>query len=385
MPERAILGRHSNQEPLRYLESCPIYRPTPLHDLPGLARRLGVAHVHLKDESRRLKLLSFKALGGVFAIAHILRAHCSQALGRTVAPAELLSEEVRRIAASMTFCCATDGNHGRAVAAGARLFGARSVVFLPEGVSPAREEAIGACGAQLQRTGLSYDGAVAEAQREARRHGWILVSDMALSADEPSPRLVLQGYTVLVGECLAQLGGSRLSHVFVQAGVGGLAAAVTGFLADTLGRARPVVVVVEPRTANCLQASAEKGTLVRLDRSGPTLMAMLECGQPSAPAWEILSRHADFFLSIEDEFAVDAMKLLARPVQGDPILVLGESGVAGLAGLLAVSADPNARALVGLNESSRVLLIGTEGATDPGRYEEIVGISPEELAHGVAS
>ena len=182
--EKSILRATSNAEPLRYLKHCPLYEPTPLHKLDGLAKTLGVASVFVKDESRRLNLMSFKALGGVYAVAHLLLERAKDVLQREVEPQDLLSDEVRAISSEVTFTCATDGNHGRSVAAGARLFGAKAVIFMPEGVTPLREQAIANLDAEVVRTSLNYDEAVAAANEAAADNGWILVADTGSSGYE---------------------------------------------------------------------------------------------------------------------------------------------------------------------------------------------------------
>jgi len=183
---------------------------------------------------------------------------------------------------------------------------------------------------------------------------------------------VMQGYTALVAEALRALPAPP-THVFVQAGVGGIAAAVAGHLGAALGERRPTVVVVEPARAACLFESARAGRAVRIPAGEPTVMAMLECYEPSLVAWRVLARAADAFMTVEEEDAVAAMRRLAQPAGGDPAIVAGESGGVGLAGLMRVAADAGWRAAIGLDAAARVFLVNTEGATDPARYRELVG------------
>lgn len=352
-PERSALS-HLARAPVRaFLAECGHPAPTPLLKLPALAAEAGVGEIWIKDEASRLGLGSFKALGGAFAVLSLAREHG---------------------AAGLTVACATDGNHGRAVAWGAAKAGARAVIFIHEGVSDLRARAIAAFGAEIVRVKGSYDDSVEEAARRCEAEGWLLVSDTSPDPETVSPRLVMQGYAQLVAEALEQMPAPP-THCFVQAGVGGLAAAVAGSLALALGERRPRVVVVEPARAPCLLESVRAGRAIRIPEGEPTVMAMLECYEPSASAWRVLARAADAFMTVEEDEAVTIMRRLSRR-GGDPTVVAGESGGVGLAGLLRAAAVPAARSALHLSSTSRVLTINTEGATDPQRYRMLVGHEP---------
>ncbi len=355
----------------RFLRHRENHVVTPLHALPALARELGVGAIDIKDEGLRLGLGSFKALGGSYAVIRLVLDAASERLGSAVDVAALHTPDVRDIAAGMTFACATDGNHGRSVAQGAELVGARAVIFVHSGVSQERVAAIASFGAEMVRVEGSYDDSVEEAARVADKNGWTIVSDTSWPGYERIPALVMQGYTAMVREALRQL-PEPLTHVFVQAGVGGVAATVAGHLAVALADQRPRFVVVEPARAACVYESARVGRPVRIEQGEPTVMAMLECYEPSLIAWRVLSRVADGFMTVEEEDAVNAMKRLARPFGADPAIIAGESGGVGLAGLTRALADPEASEALGLGPQSRVFLINTEGATDPLRYAELV-------------
>jgi diaminopropionate ammonia-lyase len=366
-----IVGTSAPDEVRRYLPAFPGYRETPLVMLPNLAEHLGLGSIATKDEGQRYGLYSFKALGGAYAVARLVRAHVQKALGREVGPGELLGEESRSAARDLTVCCATDGNHGRSVAAGARMFGCRCVIFLHSGVSTGREAAIAGFGAEIRRTDGNYDRSVAEASATAEREGWTIVSDFSWEGYSEIPGMVMQGYTIMLDEIMRQ-SPVRYSHVFVQGGVGGLAAVVAGYFLDRLGEERPCVVLVEPSRANCLQVSAGRNQRTSIEAGEGTIMAMLECYQPSLIAWEILEKGADFYLDIPDEKALAALRQFARPLAGDPPLTIGESGAAGLAGLMVAAADEAMRAKLKLDHRSNVLLFGTEGATDPDIYARLL-------------
>ena len=359
------------EEVERFLSYRENHVVTPLHALPGLARELGVGAIHVKDEGLRLGLGSFKALGGSYAVIRLVLDAASERFGRAVDVAALQAPDVRAIAAGMTFACATDGNHGRSVAQGARLVGASAVVFVHSGVSQERVAAIARFGAEIVRVAGSYDDSVEEAARVADKNGWTIVSDTSWPGYERIPALVMQGYTAMVREALRQL-PEPPTHVFVQAGVGGVAAAVGGHLALALADQRPMFIVVEPARAACLYESARAGHPIRIEHGEPTVMAMLECYEPSLIAWRVLSRVADGFMTVEEEDAVAAMKRLARPLGADPAVVAGESGGVGLAGLISALADPEARKALRLSPRSRIFVINTEAATDPLRYAELV-------------
>jgi len=362
----------------RHLAGRAEHVETPLRALPSLAAELGIGSLHLKDEGQRLGLGSFKALGGAYAVTRLVLEMAGVRLGRRLSETDLAAPEVRAFAAGLTFACATDGNHGRSVAQGAALAGARSVIFVHGGVSAARAAAIAAFGAEIVRVGGTYDDSVAEAARVADERGWVVVSDTAWDGYERIPGLVMQGYTAIMREALRQLPAPP-THVFVQAGVGGIAAAVSAHLTLVLAEQRPAFVVVDPARAACLFESARAGRAVAIAHGLPTVMAMLECYVPSPLAWRVLSRTADAFMTVEDEAAVEAMNRLARPVGTDPAIVAGESGAAGLAGLLTALRDEEARAALKLDREARVFAIVTEGATDPERYAELVGLAPDEV------
>jgi diaminopropionate ammonia-lyase len=354
--------------------------PTPLHSLPALAAELGVGAIHLKDEGFRLGLGSFKALGGAYAVVRLVLEQATRQLERPVGLDELCGPKVRAVAAGMTFACATDGNHGRSVAQGAALVGARAAIFVHSGVSENRVAAIARFGAEMIRVAGTYDDSVAQAARVAAGQGWTLVSDTSWPGYERIPGLVMQGYTAIVREALRELDAPP-THVFVQAGVGGVAAAIAGHLAILLGEARPTFVVVDPARAPCVFETAKAGRPVKIAHGEPTVMAMLECYEPSLVAWRVLARVADAFMTVDDADAVAVMNRLARPAGADPAVVAGESGGAGLAGAIRAAANAELRASLGLDHTSRVFAINTEGATDPQRYAELVGMEAVPAAN----
>ena len=374
-----LLSLAGAERALAEISGCPAYSWTPLIQLPGLAADCGIDSIFYKDEASRFALKSFKALGGAYAVARLLAERVSAIVQRPVTVAELARGGHAGETRSITVACASDGNHGRSVAAGARVFGCRCAVFLHEGVSAGRAAAIGAEGADVIRTPGDYDASVRIAAAVARERDWTLVSDTAAPDDPGHAAMVMQGYAVLVDELLGQIYATDVTpgaptHVILQAGVGGLAAAVIAHLWEALGpQDAPIFIIAEPERADCLFQSARAGRPVPAEGDLETVMAGLACGEPSTLAWPILAAGAEFFVTIDDASAIAAMRLLAKGARRDPRVVAGESAVAGLAALLAL-ADPKggARTEVRLTEASRVLLIGTEGATDPEIYRRLV-------------
>lgn len=375
--DKALLGTNAPALVRPYLTLWRDERATPLVSLSSVAAETNVANVLIKDEGERLGLGSFKALGGAYAVMTLFKRILEEHLGDEVSVAQLISPRARELAVGMTFCCATDGNHGKSVAAGARILGCRSVIFVHEGVTAARAEAIGAD--EVIRIPGNYDRSVDEAGRVAIERDWFLVSDTSWEGYEEIPSLVAQGYTVLAEEALTQIHAAGIApptHVFLQAGVGGFASSISLHLSEALGEHGIKTVIVEPDRAACLFVSAEAGRLTSFSPVEPTIMAMLECYTPSLVAWRILNATASAFLTVTEEEAKDSMRCLAAH---RPPIVAGESGAAGLAGYLSVAGDPEARHRLGLTEESRVLLINTEGATDPASYENIVGATADEV------
>lgn len=368
----------SSDKAERFAARRPGYKPTPLYGLSGLAKQTGVAAIHVKDEGQRLGMASFKALGGYYAVVQLVLDEATRRLGRQVDLDDLDKGDVRTVAAELTFGCATDGNHGKSVAAGAKAVGARSVIFVHSGVSDERVAAIAAYGADMVRVEGMYDDSVKEAERQCADNGWTVVSDTSWPGYTHIPGLVMQGYTAMLKEVVQTLPQAP-THVFVQAGVGGLAAAVAAHFDVVYGAARPKLIVVEPDRAACIYESMRQGALTKVAHEEPTIMAMLECYEPSMTAWDILSRKADGFLAIGEGAAAEAMRQLAAPVDGDPAIVAGESGGAGVAGFLDVMKDPDLARALGLDKDSRVLFLNTEAATDRGRYQAIVGRLPEAV------
>ena len=377
-----ILSIATAQESRRWLASWDRIspQPTPLYELPGLAKQLGVAHIAIKDESVRSPLASFKALGAPIALVRLVLRRWPQ---QQFDMATLWAGGYAALLADFTVISATDGNHGRALAAAAQSLGCRCVIVIHANVSVEREAAIAAYGAQIIRIAGNYDDSVLESARLAAANGWDVVSDTSYAGYEIIPGDVMQGYSIIADEVVAQTQSQPThcpyTHVFLQGGVGGFAAGMASYLWEFFGIARPRMIVVEPEQADCLYQSAIVGAPANATGSVDSLMAGLACGETSPLAWQILQPCIDDFMTVSDDAASHAMRCLAYPTADDIPMVSGESGAAGLAGLQTVLSDVAVAQSLGIDATSRILLISTEGATAPSVYYECVGESADAV------
>lgn len=376
---QALMNIRQANESRQWLAQWPQLRATgtPLYDLPDLAAELGVGQVRVKDESVRSPLGSFKALGAPIALVRLILRTFP---GHGFTTADLFAGRHASQLAGFSVVSATDGNHGRALAAAAQSVGCRCVIVLHAHVSVEREQAIAAYGAQIVRVEGNYDASVAHAAALAQARGWQVVSDTSYDGYEQIPGDVMQGYGTLVAELVEASGQDpAFTHVFLQGGVGGLAAGIVSYLWELMGEQRPTFIVVEPKQADCLLQSAMAGQPRAASGSVDSLMAGLACGETSPLAWRFLQPSVDFFMTLDDCDAIAAMRRLAQGSARDIPLLAGESAVAGLAGLARLMAVPALAAQVGLGGDSRVWLISTEGATAPALYTELVGETPASV------
>lgn len=366
--------------------SWPGYCVTPLISLPGLADAARVASVYYKDEGGRFGLGSFKALGGAYAVMRYLQKMVEKRTGSKPSSAALARGEFRHITSELTVTCATDGNHGKSVAWGASTFGCNCIIYVHSNVSTGRREAIRSKGAEVREAPGTYDDAVRQAAKDAELNGWQVVSDTSYEGYTEIPKDVMQGYGLIAQEASVQYpDGVVPTHIFVQGGVGGLAASLCAWFWESLGSEAPKFIVVEPDRADCLQLSAAAGKPTAAHGSLDTIMAGLACGEVSLIAWQILSHGTDAFLTVTDEAAAATMRLLAASPYGDPSIVAGESAVAGLAGFILAVGQEELRSRLGIDAESVVMVVGTEGATDPVLYEQIVGKRPDQVLATVTS
>ena len=361
-------------------KSFPQYSVTPLQKLSALASYLGVKGIYCKDESYRFGLNAFKVLGGSYAMGRYI----AKELGRDISqlPYNVLSsDKLREEFGQDTFFTATDGNHGRGVAWAAKRLGQKAVVRMPKGTTKTRFDNIAKEGAEVTIEEVNYDDCVRMAAAEAAKteHG-IIVQDTAWAGYEEIPSWIMQGYGTLVLEADKQLkenGVDRPTHVFVQAGVGSLAGAVVGYFAHKYKENPPVMVVCEASAADCLYRSAVQadGNLVNVTGDLQTIMAGLACGEGNTIGWDILKNHVTVFASCPDWMSAKATRIYANPLENDPHIISGESGSVPLGLAYTALHDEDAKDLkeaLKLDENSNILVISTEGDTDPVRYREIV-------------
>jgi len=360
-----------NRAPLRFHRRLPGYEETPLVDAPGLAGALGVGKVFVKDESGRLGLPAFKVLGASWAVYKTLE----ERLGgfgdwREIGDLREMLEPLR----PLSLVAATDGNHGRALARVARLLGLGARIFVPEDMVAARREAIAGEGAEVVVVRGTYDDAVERSAEEAGERG-LVISDMSWPGYERIPSWVIEGYSTMLWEiddALERRGEEGPDLVAVQVGVGAFAAAVTRHFRRPETSPRPKLVSVEPAGADCLLESVEAGRIVSVPGPHESIMSGLNCGRVSLVAWPTVSRGIDLLVAVDDGPAQEAMRLAAESG-----VVSGETGAAGLGGLLALLRDEGStgeevRRVLGVDGETRVLLFNCEGATDPDAYRRVM-------------
>ncbi len=356
------------EAPRRFHASMPGYSPTPMREAPAAARRLGVAEILVKDESSRLGLPSFKILGASWAICRAL----GQRLGvgeRDISTFDSLAHAVAGLR-PLSLSAATDGNHGRAVARVASLLGLDCSIYVRDGTARARIDAIAGEGATVTVVDGGYDDAVRRSAADAGER-CLVISDTSWEGYEEVPGWVIEGYATIFSEVEQWLEAHAHAGpgvVVVPIGVGAFAAAAVAHYWSSAVE-RPLIVGVEPTSAACVLESVAAGAIRSLDHAQDSIMAGLNCATPSLIAWPLVSRGIDVYLAVSDTRVPEAMRLLAADG-----IVAGETGAAGLAGLLRVvdGSEREVRESVGLDPSARVLLICTEGATDPDAYARLV-------------
>jgi diaminopropionate ammonia-lyase len=363
----------------KFHREIPGFQMSPLKALPNLAARLGLGGIWVKDESVRLNLSSFKVLGGSYAVYQFVR-HRLGLQDQELSFSELMDGELRHKLGPLVFAAATDGNHGRGVAWSATRMGFEAVIYVHKLTSHERIQAIENNGGKVVVVDGNYDDAVRQVYQDALANGWNVISDTAWEGYEEVPKWVMQGYTTMLSEAQEQLAGQGLSqptHLFVQAGVGSLAAASIGFYDNLFGAGRPLSVVVEPTKAACLFASAQANDGQPHSVAGDldTIMAGLACGDPNPLAWQVLRECADYFAICPDYVAAKGMRVYGMPLRGDPFIVSGESGAVTLGALMYVMEYEGARELreaLRLGADAQVLLINSEGNTAPDDFRHVV-------------
>lgn len=359
----------------RFHSSFDVYKPTPLIELKNLAVNFGLKNIYVKDESFRFGINAFKVLGGSFAIGNYLANKLNKDIDEL--PYEtMISSGVKDKIGNITFITATDGNHGRGVAWTANKLKQKCIVYMPKGSAIERFENIKAEGAEVYITDMNYDDAVRYAKKIAEETGGVMVQDTAWNGYEDIPTWIMQGYTSMAYEAYNQL-KEKPTHIFLQAGVGSMAGAITGFFASVYGDDRPIVTIVESNKADCIYKTAESkdGKLHFVTGDMDTIMAGLACGEPNKIGWEVLGNYADNFVSCPDYVTAKGMRVLGNPIDNDKKVISGESGAVGLGLVAEVMTNPNLKWLkekLSLDENSKVLSFSTEGDTYKKNYRSVV-------------
>lgn len=359
----------------RFHKTIPGYRETPLVSLSCAAGEYGIDSIFVKDESQRFGLKAFKGLGGSYAMFRIL---CER-LGLDPGAADydtFREAEVRRRCSGVEFVTATDGNHGKGVSWAAKLFGCKAHVYMPKGSVEARRRAIEEAGSAVAEiTELNYDMTVEYAALAADRHGWELIQDTAWEGYEKCPRWIIDGYLTLAAEAAEQMGEKKPTHIFLQAGVGAMAGGIEAFFMNKYREEPPLVAIAEPTDVACIYKSvlAGDGKAHSIEGNPQTIMAGLNCGTPCAAVWPILRDCSAYFCACEDSVTEEGMRAYARPLGSDKAVVSGESGAVTYGLLLEILKSDSLREQFKIDEKSVILLINTEGDTDPVNYRKVLG------------
>ena len=359
---------------LRFHKTIPSYGITKLIALQERAAAQHVKGIYCKDESSRFGLNAFKGLGGSYAMFRIL---CEQ-LGldyETTDFRDFQNEEMRKRCAAIHFATATDGNHGKGVSWAAGLFGCSASVFMPAGSVEARRKAIEDAGnATAEITVFNYDQAVEHAWNLAKQNSWILIQDTAWEEYEQYPEWIIDGYLTLAAEAVEQLGNIVPTHVFLQAGVGAMAGGVMEYLLSCYRGKPPITAIVEPTDAACIYHSVKAGDgyCHSIEGNPVTIMAGLNCGTPCRVIWPAIRDKADFFCACDDIITEEGMRAYAKPLGNDSAVVAGESGAVTFGLVNRILQDETLRKLFRIDDDAVILLINTEGNTDPEDYRRIV-------------
>ena len=359
------------EEVRRFHRSLPFYEQTKLHSLKQTATRYDVDSIFIKDESTRFGLKAFKGLGATYAMFRILCDRFGFDPGKTDLNT-FLQDDVRKACGKIEFVTATDGNHGKGVSFAAKLFGSKAHVYMPKGTAEVRRKAIEDAGnADAKILDLNYDQTVLHAADAAETNGWILIQDTSREGYEQIPTWIIEGYLTIAREVEDQMNGKRPTHIFLQAGVGAMAGGLESYFCKGL---QPFVTIVEPEEAACIYESIRRndGLPHSIQGDPSTIMAGLNCGTPCGVVWPVLRDSTSAFCACNDEITKKGMKAYAHPFEGDPSIVSGESGAVTYGLLLKILEDEKLREIFQIREDSIILLINTEGDTDPESYRNIV-------------
>ena len=324
------------------------YSSTPLLKLNKLSKELNLNTIYYKDESKRFDLKSFKALGGAYAVDKVTKGN-----------------------KEITVSTATAGNHGRSVAWGAKRLGIKCKIFISEYVSDARGKAMQELGADVIKVKGNYENSLVECIKQSTENNWQIVQDVAWKDYTIVPTLTMAGYSVMMKEIVDEINNDKITHIFLQAGVGGMAGAMGAGAARYLKNI-PKMIVVEPDSAACVMESIKTGKIEKINIIRESLMGGMSCGEPSLVPWKILKKSVNNCISLPDDDIGKAMKLFANASFGDDKIIAGENSAPGVISLIASCNDENIKNKLALNSNSNILLIGCEGDTDQEIYQKLI-------------
>ena len=324
------------------------YSPTPLISLNKLSKELNLKNIFYKDENKRFDLKSFKALGGAYAV-----------------------EKVTKGNKDIVVATATAGNHGRSVAWGARRLGLKCKIFISEFVSDARGKAMSDLGADVVKVKGNYEQSLIECIKQSTENNWQIVQDVAWKDYMTVPKYTMAGYSVMMKEIIDQINSEKISHIILQAGVGGMAGAMVAGIARYLDNI-PVTIVVEPDSAACVLESIKTGKIEKIDIKRESLMGGMSCGEVSLVPWEILKNSVKYCISLPDDDIAKTMRMLGNSTFSEHRIIAGENSAPGVIGLIASYEDQIIKQKLQLDENSNVLIIGCEGDTDKEMYQKLI-------------
>ena len=324
------------------------YKPTPLLLLNKLCKELNLNKIFYKDESKRFNLKSFKALGGAYAVEKITKGN-----------------------KEITVSTATAGNHGRSVAWGAKRLGLKCKIFISEYVTDARGKAMEELGAEVIKVKGNYEKSLLECIKQSTNNNWQIVQDVAWKDYMVVPKLTMAGYSVMMKEIVDKVDNEKITHIFLQAGVGGMAGAMVAGIARYLSNV-PKIITIEPDSAACVMESIKSGKIEKINITRESLMGGMSCGEPSLVPWEILKKSVNYCISLPDEDIARTMKLLGNGNFSDEKIIAGENSAPGVISLIASCNDEKIKNKINLDSNSNVLLIGCEGDTDKEMYQKLL-------------
>jgi len=343
-----VLSKNDIDEAYNIISKWDNYSPTPLISLNKLSEKLGLNKIFYKDESKRFHLKSFKALGGAYAV-----------------------EKVTKGNKEVVVSTATAGNHGRSVAWGSKKLGLKCKIFISEYVSEFRAEVMRSFGADVIRVKGNYDNSLKECIKQSKQNNWQIVQDVAWQDYKLVPKLTMAGYSVMMKEISEQINNQQISHIILQAGVGGMAAAMVAGIARYLDHI-PKVIIVEPESAACVLESIKVGKIEKISIKKESLMGGMSCDEVSLVPWEILKNSISHCVTVSDNYISKTVKLLANSKLSNEKIVGGECSTPGIISLVGLSNDAEIKKKINLNENSNVLLFGCEGDADEELYKRLL-------------